>query len=86
MRGTNRISVPLSAFGVLVGVLRPRRVVPSRSDLAEEANHVSVLYNGRILHHGTTASFLNHTPADVVPGRAAEGAYTALLAQHGSDL
>jgi ABC-2 type transport system ATP-binding protein len=48
-------------------------------DLAEEADHVTVLDNGRVLHSGTTESFLSHTPAATAPGRAAEGAYTALL-------
>ena len=48
-------------------------------DLAEEADHVTVLYAGRILQSGTTSDFLAHTPPDTAPGRAAEGAYTALL-------
>ncbi len=49
-------------------------------DLAEEADHVTVLDNGRIVHSGTTESFLAHTPPETAVGRAAEGAYTALLA------
>lgn len=53
------------------------------ADLAEEADHVSVLYGGRFFHHGDTQSFLAHSPADTAPGRVAEGAYTALLQQHG---
>lgn len=48
-------------------------------DLAEEADHVTVLHAGKILQSGTTADFLAHTPPDTAPGRAAEGAYTALL-------
>ncbi|MFJ2589581.1 ATP-binding cassette domain-containing protein [Streptomyces sp. NPDC087538] len=55
------------------------------ADLAEEADHVTVLESGHILHHGTTASFLAHTPPDAIAGRAAEAAYTALLARCGSD-
>ncbi|MGP4001163.1 ATP-binding cassette domain-containing protein [Streptomyces sp. 8N706] len=53
------------------------------ADLAEEADHVTVLHSGRVLHDGTTHSFLSHTPAGTVSGRAAEGAYTALLTYHG---
>jgi ABC-2 type transport system ATP-binding protein len=48
-------------------------------DLAEEADHVTVLYAGKVLQSGTTKDFLAHTPPDTAPGRAAEGAYTALL-------
>ncbi|UCM91774.1 ATP-binding cassette domain-containing protein [Streptomyces marincola] len=51
------------------------------ADLAEEADHVTVLDEGRVLHTGTTASFFRHTPADTAPARAAEGAYTALLSR-----
>ncbi|MES4907325.1 MULTISPECIES: ATP-binding cassette domain-containing protein [unclassified Streptomyces] len=53
------------------------------ADLAEEANHVTVLNNGRIIHHGTTDSFFAYTPSGTAAGRAAEGAYTALLAASG---
>lgn len=53
------------------------------ADLAEEADHVTVLHSGRILHNGTTESFLTHTPYGTVSGRIAEGAYTALLNRHG---
>ncbi|MDT0306062.1 ATP-binding cassette domain-containing protein [Streptomyces sp. DSM 44917] len=52
-------------------------------DLAEEADHVAVLEGGRILHDGTTASFLGHAPPGTAPGRTAEGAYSALLANEG---
>ncbi|MGW2698807.1 ABC transporter ATP-binding protein [Streptomyces sp. NPDC001340] len=48
-------------------------------DLAEEADHVTVLHGGRILQTGTAKEFLAHTPHGTAPGRAAEGAYTALL-------
>ncbi|MFK0169233.1 ATP-binding cassette domain-containing protein [Streptomyces sp. NPDC090306] len=53
------------------------------ADLAEEADHVTVMHGGAVLHHGDTAAFLAHTPADTLAGRAAEGAYTALLRGHG---
>ncbi|RMI34767.1 ATP-binding cassette domain-containing protein [Streptomyces triticirhizae] len=49
------------------------------ADLAEEADQVTVLDRGRVLHTGTTGSFLRHAPVGTAPGRAAEGAYTALL-------
>ena len=48
-------------------------------DLVEEADHVTALHTGRILQVGTTEEFLAHTPPDTAPGRAAEGAYTAIL-------
>ncbi|MER6441921.1 ATP-binding cassette domain-containing protein [Streptomyces sp. NPDC001185] len=51
------------------------------ADLAEEADHVTVLNSGRLLQDGTTAEFFAHTPSETVPGRAAEAAYTALLSQ-----
>ncbi|GGV89884.1 ABC transporter ATP-binding protein [Streptomyces gelaticus] len=49
------------------------------ADLAEEADHVSVLSRGRVLHSGTADTFLAHAPAGTAPGRLAEGAYSALL-------
>jgi ABC-2 type transport system ATP-binding protein len=49
------------------------------SDLAEEADHVSVLVDGRLVQSGTTSEFLSHTPPGTAQGRAAEGAYTSLL-------
>ncbi|MEE1766037.1 MULTISPECIES: ATP-binding cassette domain-containing protein [unclassified Streptomyces] len=55
------------------------------ADLAEEADQVTVLYGGEILQTGPTRSFLAHTPPDTAPGRAAEGAYTALLMRHGAE-
>ncbi|MBA2949278.1 ABC transporter ATP-binding protein [Streptomyces himalayensis] len=54
------------------------------ADLAEEADHVTVLYEGQILHTGSTDTFLAHTPAGTAPGRAAESAYTELLTRHGA--
>ncbi|MGA5168894.1 MULTISPECIES: ABC transporter ATP-binding protein [Streptomyces] len=54
------------------------------ADLAEEADHVTVLHGGRILQDGTIDAFLAHTPPGTVSGRAAEGAYTALLTRHGA--
>ncbi|MFJ9741764.1 ABC transporter ATP-binding protein [Streptomyces sp. NPDC101166] len=52
------------------------------ADLAEEADHVTVMYGGRVLQHGDTGTFLAHTPAGTLEGRAAEAAYTALLRSH----
>ncbi|MFD8259997.1 ATP-binding cassette domain-containing protein [Streptomyces griseoluteus] len=49
------------------------------ADLAEEADNVAVLESGRLRHAGTTASFLAYCPPGVPDGRAAEGAYSALL-------
>ncbi|MFJ3718928.1 ATP-binding cassette domain-containing protein [Streptomyces sp. NPDC090057] len=52
------------------------------ADLAEEADHVSILASGRLVLSGTTAEFLAHTPGGTAEGRSAEGAYTALLQSH----
>lgn len=49
------------------------------TDLAEEADHVSVLVGGRLVQSGSTREFLTHTPPGTALGRAAEGAYTRLL-------
>ncbi|WJV48577.1 ABC transporter ATP-binding protein [Streptomyces flavofungini] len=49
-------------------------------DLAEEAQHVTVLTDGRIHFTGTTRDFLAHAPADTSPARRAEVAYTAVAA------
>ncbi|MFF3781890.1 ATP-binding cassette domain-containing protein [Streptomyces sp. NPDC001933] len=49
------------------------------ADLAEEADHVSVLAAGRLVLSGTAAEFLAHTPRGTAEGRSAEGAYIALL-------
>ncbi|MGW7069387.1 ATP-binding cassette domain-containing protein [Streptomyces sp. NPDC054855] len=51
------------------------------TDLAEEAAHVTVLDEGKILHTGDTAEFLRHTPTGTAVGRAAEGAYSAILGE-----
>jgi ABC-type multidrug transport system ATPase subunit len=53
------------------------------ADLAEEADHVTVMYEGTVLHHGKTDTFLTHTPAGTIAGRAAEAAYTELLRSRG---
>lgn len=53
------------------------------ADLAEEADHVTVMHGGTVLHHGTTDTFLAHTPPGTLAGRAAEAAYTALLTSRG---
>ncbi|MET8329824.1 hypothetical protein [Streptomyces sp. NPDC005181] len=53
------------------------------ADLAEEADHVTVMRQGSVLRHGTTDTFLALTPPGTVVGRAAEGAYTALLRSRG---
>lgn len=63
----------------LAGEVRILMSTHDIQDLAEEADHVTVLHAGKILQSGTTADFLAHTPPDTAPGRAAEGAYTALL-------
>ncbi|MFD5569466.1 ATP-binding cassette domain-containing protein [Streptomyces cadmiisoli] len=49
------------------------------ADLAEEADNVSVLAGGRLVLSGSAGEFLSHTPPGTAQGRAAEGAYTALL-------
>ncbi|MGW3626435.1 ATP-binding cassette domain-containing protein [Streptomyces sp. NPDC000880] len=71
---------------VLRGLTGDVRVLLSThdvADLAEEADHVTVMYGGRILHHGDTDTFLTHTPPGTLAGRAAEAAYTALLRSRG---
>ncbi|MFE2536300.1 ABC transporter ATP-binding protein [Streptomyces sp. NPDC059371] len=62
---TDRVSVMMSTHDV--------------ADLAEEADHVTVLETGQVLYTGDTAGFLEHTPQGTASGRAAEGAYTAIL-------
>ncbi|MFG2782727.1 ATP-binding cassette domain-containing protein [Streptomyces prunicolor] len=48
-------------------------------DLAEEADNVTVMNGGRIIHHGTTDTFLAHAGDNYDSQRSAEDAYTALL-------
>ena len=55
------------------------------ADLAEEADHVTVMHGGQVLQSGSTGAFLAHTPAQTAPGRAAEAAYTALLGGYETD-
>ncbi|MGW2410123.1 ATP-binding cassette domain-containing protein [Streptomyces sp. NPDC001739] len=50
-------------------------------DLAEEADHVTVINDGKIVHNGTTEAFLARAGDEVVPGRTAEVAYTEVLRQ-----
>ncbi|MFI6728749.1 ATP-binding cassette domain-containing protein [Streptomyces atratus] len=49
------------------------------SDLAEEADYVSVLESGEIIFHGETQAFLDRAPIDAAAGRIAEAAYTQIL-------
>ncbi|MFD5697405.1 ATP-binding cassette domain-containing protein [Streptomyces lasiicapitis] len=50
------------------------------ADLAEEADHVTVLTEGRITFTGVTRDFLAHAPAEAPAGRRAEAAYTTISA------
>jgi ABC-type multidrug transport system ATPase subunit len=54
-------------------------------DLEEDADYVAVLYDGKICHSGSKASFLAHSPASAIPGRVAEQAYSTILAVHGAE-
>ncbi|MFF3287836.1 ATP-binding cassette domain-containing protein [Streptomyces sp. NPDC003023] len=54
------------------------------ADLADEANTVSLMDRGRILHHGGTRSFLDHAHPDAAPARRAESAYSVLMGLEGS--
>ncbi|MER5973920.1 ATP-binding cassette domain-containing protein [Streptomyces sp. NPDC002055] len=49
------------------------------ADLAEDADNVSVLREGRIRQSGDVSAFLAHAPQGTAPARTAEAAYTALL-------
>ncbi|MFF8446497.1 ABC transporter ATP-binding protein [Streptomyces leeuwenhoekii] len=51
------------------------------ADLAEEADHVTVLQNGRIAFTGSTQDFLGHAPYDTPQARRAETAYAAVSAR-----
>ncbi|MER5359187.1 ATP-binding cassette domain-containing protein [Streptomyces sp. NPDC002785] len=68
-----------NVLATLTGKVRILMSTHDIQDLAEEVDHVTVLHAGRILHAGTTEEFLAQTPPDTAFGRAAEGAYTALL-------
>jgi ABC-2 type transport system ATP-binding protein len=73
---------------VLAGLAQDVAVLMSThdvADLAEEADHVTVMHGGQVLQSGTTGAFLAHTPAQTAPGRAAEAAYTALLGGYETD-
>lgn len=48
------------------------------ADLAEEADHVTVLDAGDLVYNGDTAGFLAHAPEGVAAGRRAEAAYSTL--------
>ncbi|MGC3000680.1 ABC transporter ATP-binding protein [Streptomyces sp. G35A] len=50
------------------------------ADLAEEADHVTVLQNGRIAFTGPTPEFLAHAPYDTPQARRAETAYATVSA------
>ncbi|MER5477891.1 ATP-binding cassette domain-containing protein [Streptomyces sp. NPDC002734] len=54
------------------------------ADLADEANTVSLMKSGRIIHHGGTRSFLDHAGPDAAPGRRAESAYSILMGLQGT--
>ncbi|MZE77887.1 ATP-binding cassette domain-containing protein [Streptomyces xinghaiensis] len=49
------------------------------ADLADEADTVTLMDSGRILHHGGTRSFLDHAHPEAVPARRAESAYSVLM-------
>ncbi|MER7001297.1 ATP-binding cassette domain-containing protein [Streptomyces sp. NPDC000410] len=68
----------------LTGQVRILMSTHDTQDLAEEADHVTVLHAGRILQHGTAKEFLAHTPPNTAPGRAAEAAYTTILDPDGN--
>ncbi|MEV4683164.1 ATP-binding cassette domain-containing protein [Streptomyces kurssanovii] len=54
------------------------------ADLADEADTVTLMDSGRVLHHGGTQSFLDHAHDDAVPARRAESAYSVLMRLDGS--
>jgi ABC-type multidrug transport system ATPase subunit len=54
------------------------------ADLADEADTVTLMDDGRVLHHGGTAGFLGHARPDAGPARRAESAYAALMGLDGS--
>ncbi|MFI1013788.1 ABC transporter ATP-binding protein [Streptomyces sp. NPDC020965] len=66
-------------LGELAGEVRILMSTHDVADLAEDADHVTVLIEGRIRQTGDVPAFLAHGPRGAPPGRAAEAAYTALL-------
>ncbi|MGW2081328.1 ABC transporter ATP-binding protein [Streptomyces sp. NPDC001939] len=48
------------------------------TDLAEEADHVTTIYQGKVVHSGTPAEFLNFAPPRTSESRRAETAYAQL--------
>jgi ABC-type multidrug transport system ATPase subunit len=69
----------------LTGDIRVLLSTHDVADLAEEADHVTVMYEGRVVHTGTTGSFLARMPSGTAPGRAAEAAYDSVLSAYGVD-
>jgi ABC-2 type transport system ATP-binding protein len=51
------------------------------ADLTDDADHVTVLSEGRIRYTGTSHDFLSQAPAGTAESRSAEAAYTALTRQ-----
>lgn len=49
------------------------------ADLAEDADHITVLVNGRVRYDGSATGFLAHAPHGTPPGRLAEAAYTRIV-------
>ncbi|MCC5033698.1 hypothetical protein DMH02_010800 [Streptomyces sp. WAC 00631] len=54
------------------------------ADRAGEADTVTLMDSGRILHHGGTRGFLDHALPDAAPARRAESAYSVLMRPDGS--
>ncbi|MEU1817811.1 ATP-binding cassette domain-containing protein [Streptomyces roseifaciens] len=50
-------------------------------DLAEEADHVTVISDGHVTYTGTTSGFLAHAPAGTSQARRAEDAYSTVIAE-----
>lgn len=55
------------------------------ADLAEEADHVTVLHEGSVLHTGDVNSFLMYAPSGTPAARAAEAAYDSLVSSREGD-
>ncbi|MFE7369475.1 ABC transporter ATP-binding protein [Streptomyces anulatus] len=56
------------------------------TDLAEEADQVTVLAHGAVTFNGTTDAFLSHASAHVSAARRAEDAYATLTAEGDAEL